>query len=126
MIMFFLQQSIIDPGSASKIGSSLSNGFEANDFGDIINRLIAYAFLVAGILSVVFIFWGGLKLIFSGGKDEKIKEAVGTIRHAIIGLIVTILSFVAVAFIGGLFGLDLIGYISFEDIWSTITDLTGK
>jgi predicted permease len=57
---------------------------------DIINKGLAYAIIAAGLLSVIFIFVGGFSLILSGGNEEKIKSAVGTIRYSIIGLIITI------------------------------------
>src|SRR3990172_8958764 len=127
MNMPLLQQRIFDAENITNVGQNLGKTFtSSDDFSGLINQLIAYAFLAAGILSVAFIFWGGIKLILSGGEDEKIKSAIGTIRHSIIGLLVTIFSFAAVAFIGGVFGLDLVGYISVEKIWEFIADLTAN
>jgi hypothetical protein len=125
--MFLLQQGILNSDSISKAGGSIGKSFRSSEsFVVFVNQIIAYAFLAAGVLSVAFIFWGGIKLILSGGDDEKIKGAIGSIRHAIIGLIVTILSFTAVAFVGRIFGLDLISYISMEKIWELITNLTAE
>ena len=59
---------------------------------DLINLAIGLALLAAAVLSVYYMFYGGIALILSGGNDEKIKEAMGTIRYAIIGLIVTLLA----------------------------------
>ena len=59
---------------------------------ELINKGLAYAIIIAGFLSVVFIFIGGISFILSGGQEDKIKQAVSTIRYSIIGLIVTILS----------------------------------
>jgi len=96
---------------------------EAGGLAEMANKMIAYAFLVAGALSIVFIFWGGIKLIIAGGEEEKLKTALGTIRHAILGLVITIFSFTAVALIGKLVGLDIVGFISREQIWEMIADL---
>ena len=60
------------------------------DFGDFVLLAISLFVLASGIFSVVFILWGGLLLILSGGKDEKIKPAINTIRYAIIGIIMTV------------------------------------
>lgn len=93
---------------------------------EIINRAIAYAIIVAGFLSVVFIFFGGISFILSGGDDAKIKQAVSTIRYAIIGLIVTLLSVVIVGFVGRALGLNIIQYINLNQIFDLITQMTEQ
>lgn len=93
---------------------------------EIINRAIAYAIIVAGFLSVVFIFFGGISFILSGGDDTKIKEAVSTIRYAIIGLIVTLLSVVIVGFVGRALGLNIIQYINLNQIFDLISQITEE
>jgi len=93
------------------------------DIIDIINKGLAYAIIVAGMLSVVFIFIGGISFILSGGEEGKIKQAVGTIRYAIIGLIVTVLAVVIVGTVGRALGLDIIKYINFSDVIQNISNL---
>ena len=92
---------------------------------EIINKGLAYAIIIAGLLSVVFIFIGGISFILSGGEEGKIKQAVSTIRYAIIGLIVTILSVVIVGTVGRALGLDIVRYINFGDIVQNIQGLSG-
>lgn len=96
------------------------------DAREIINRGIAYAIIIAGFLSVVYIFFGGITFILSGGQDDKIKQAVSTIRYAIIGLIITIFSIVIVQFVGKALGLNVVQYLSFSHIVSLVTDLTSN
>ncbi|MBI2464392.1 hypothetical protein HYV57_05540 [Candidatus Peregrinibacteria bacterium] len=93
---------------------------------EIINRGIAYAIILAGLLCVFYVIYGGIKFILSGGDDAKIKEAVGTIRHAIIGLIITVLAVVLVATVGKALGLDIIRYIDFGEILNTVQNITGE
>ena len=93
---------------------------------EILNRGLAYAIIAAGLLSVIFIFVGGISFILSGGQEEKIKSAVSTIRYAIIGLIVTILATVIIGTVGKAMGLDIIRYINFGDIIDTITNITSE
>jgi len=93
---------------------------------EIINKGLAYAIIVAGLLSVIFIFVGGISFILSGGQEEKIKQAVGTIRYAIIGLVVTVLAVVIVGTVGKAMGLNIIEYIDFGEIIQTITDIGGS
>ncbi len=96
------------------------------DIVEIINKGLAYAIILAGFLSVIFIFIGGISFILSGGQEDKIKQAVGTIRYAIIGLVITIFAVVIVGVVGRFLGLDIIRYINFSDIISNITSISSS
>ncbi len=91
---------------------------------ELVNRGIAYAILAAGLLSVIFIFIGGISFILSGGDEDKIKQAVSTIRYAIIGLIITISAVVIVNIISRVIGLNTIQYIRFDDIVQLIQSIS--
>lgn len=111
--------------SISESGPSIVEAAENYEILEILNRGIAYAIIIAGFLSVVFIFVGGISFILSGGQEDKIKSAVSTIRYAIIGLIITILATVIIGIVGKAMGLDIIRYINFGDIIDTITSITS-
>lgn len=106
-------------------GKTIVDAAQNYDILEIINRGIAYAIIIAGFLSVVFIFVGGISFILSGGQEDKIKSAVSTIRYAIIGLIITILATVIIGTVGRALGLDIIQYINFGDIIDTIRQITS-
>lgn len=89
---------------------------------DIINMGVALAILAAGLLSVFYIFYGGLSFILAAGREDKIKEAVHTIRYAIIGLVVTIFAVTFIAIVGNIFGFNLVSYIT----WDKITDMISR
>ncbi len=91
---------------------------------DLIRMGLAWSLIIAGTLSIVFIFVGGISFILSGGQEEKIKQAVSTIRYAIIGLIVTIIAMTAVTVIGRIFHIQFI-LISFTDVVDTIQSITA-
>lgn len=93
---------------------------------DIINKGLAYAIIVAGLLSVVFIFIGGISFILSGGAEDKIKNAVSTIRYAIIGLIITVLAVVIVGTVGRAMGLDIIRYINFNEVIKNVRSIGNQ
>ncbi len=107
-------------------GGSIVDAAQNFEVLEIVNRGIAYAIILAGFLSVIFIFYGGISFILSGGQEDKIKAAVSTIRYAIIGLIVTILAIVIVGVVGKAMGLDIIQYINFRDVIETITNITSS
>ena len=105
---------------------SIIDAAQSYDVVEIINRMIAYAIIIAGLLSVVFIFVGGISFILSGGQEDKIKQAVSTIRYSILGLIVTVLAVVLVGTVGKAMGLDIIRYINFGDVIDTIRSVGGE
>lgn len=105
---------------------SIVEAAESYDIIEIINRGIAYAIIIAGFLSVVFIFIGGISFILSGGQEDKIKQAVSTIRYAIIGLIITVLAVVIVATVGNAMGLDVIKYINFGQVLDIVRGIGGE
>jgi uncharacterized membrane protein len=106
--------------------STIIESAQKYEIVEIINKGLAYAIIIAGLLSVVFIFIGGISFILSGGEEGKIKQAVSTIRYAIIGLIVTVLSVVIVGTVGRALGLDIIRYINFSDIVQNIQSLSSS
>ena len=93
---------------------------------ELANITVAYALLIAGFLAVIFIFYGGISFILSGGKEEKVKNAINTIRYAIIGLLIVIFSFTIVAIVGNIFGYDLISYIKLENIVNMVNNLANR
>ncbi len=96
-------------------------------FGDFILLAISLFVLFAGVFSIVFILWWGLLLILSGGKDEKIKPAINTIRYAVIGIVIMVLTVFVFPILWGLLGLNVEQYAKperifekIEQIWNTI------
>ncbi|MCF7845900.1 MAG: heparan-alpha-glucosaminide N-acetyltransferase domain-containing protein [Candidatus Peribacteraceae bacterium] len=89
---------------------------------DVIYLFAALAILGAGALSIVFIFFGGFSFILSGGDEAKVKQAIHTIRYAIIGLIISLLSLVFVPLIGKLFGVNF-NFLDFETLSNRINIL---
>ncbi|QFR39724.1 hypothetical protein A9Q91_05955 [Candidatus Gracilibacteria bacterium 28_42_T64] len=96
------------------------------EFGDFILLAISLFVLAAGIFSIVFILWGGLLLILSGGKDDKIKPAINTIRYAIVGIIITVLTIFVFPIFGRLLGLDVEKYAEPKRIFEKIEELGNK
>lgn len=103
--------------------SSIVEAASNYNIPDVVNKGLAYAILFAGLLSVVFIIIGGFSFILSGGSEDKIKQAVGTIRYAIIGLIITILSVVIVQAVGQFIGLNVVKYLDLGEIFRNVQNL---
>ena len=70
----------------------------------IIQWIIIILVAIGIIAALIFLIWGAIKWIASGGDKEKIESARKTIIFSIIGLIIVLLSVVIMQFIGGLLG----------------------
>lgn len=81
-----------------------TGGLEPGGTGEkIIQNSILYLLTAIAVLSVVFLIWGGIKWITAAGDKTKIDSARRTILYAIIGLVLSFLSFMIVAFVGNYF-----------------------
>lgn len=99
---------------------------ETMAFWDFVLLAISLFVLFAWILSIVFILWWGLLLILSGGKDDKIKPAINTIRYAIIWVVITVISIFLFPILGRLLWLDVEKYAKPDRIFETIESIWNK
>jgi uncharacterized membrane protein len=109
-----------------RTNNSLLDAAQSYDVVEVVNRGLAYAIIIAGFLSVVFIFIGGISFILSGGQEEKIKQAVGTIRYAIIGLIVSFFSVFIISLVGQAIGLNVVKYINLGEVVGIISSVVDE
>jgi hypothetical protein len=65
-------------------------------------------------------------LILSGGKDDKIKPAINTIRFAVIWVVVTVLTIFLFPVFGRLLGLDVERYAKPQRIFEKIEEIGDK
>lgn len=68
----------------------------ANDIVQSATNIIAMA---AGLAAVIIIIISGLTMVTSGGDQEKVKKARGTLMAAIIGLVIVAFAWVIVKFV---------------------------
>lgn len=64
------------------------------EVGQAIGAFISFIFILAVIVSLGFLIYGGLRWITSGGDKTNIETARGTILASIIGLVIIFLSYV--------------------------------
>jgi hypothetical protein len=78
-----------------------------NPSDEILSTLIVSLFVVAALIALLFLLIGGFKWIISGGDFDKVESARSTIIAALIGLVVTFLSFFMLQILLALFGINL-------------------
>jgi len=79
----------------------------ANNIGAVIGAAIEFILIIAVIVALFFLIWGGFRWITSGGDKAKVESARGTIIAAIIGLVIAFLAFFILSLALSFFGLSL-------------------
>jgi len=74
---------IVDSGPAGL-------GFEIPNFSMLLTFMIRFFFVLAGISALLYLLWGSLDWITSGGEKDKVEKARGKIASALIGVIVIV------------------------------------
>jgi len=76
--------------------------------GDIFSDALRYLFIFAGLGVFIFLIYGGLHLMISGGDPTAIAEAKGKITNAIIGFIIIFTSYWLIQIIEVVFGMKIL------------------
>lgn len=77
----------------------------------VLQNIIFWAFALVGIAAVIFVIYGGVKFVLSGGDPKQVDGARKTITYALIGLALVISAFVIINIIGVVTGATCISQI---------------
>ena len=75
---------------------------------DIVNSLVQYLFVIAGLILLFLLIFGGFELMTSAGDPEKIKKAQAKITSAIVGFLIIFLSYWIAQALGIMLGFNLL------------------
>lgn len=81
--------------------------FTEKGFGNVVGTFITLAFVLAVLIALAFLVFGGIKWITSGGDKTAVEGARNTIVAAIIGLVIVFFSYFILNIILNLFKLEL-------------------
>ena len=98
----------------AKIGSPCGTGqwtalcnLTADKLGPLIGTLIQFVFVLATIVALFFLIYGGFRWLVSGGDKTQVGAAREHIVAAIIGLVIIFLSYFILNLILSFFGISL-------------------
>lgn len=97
----------VDPG----------RGF-ANNFGDLINGVLSFVMVVAALLVFMYLIWGGIEWITSGGDKGKTENARNKITSAVIGLVVVAASYAILSL-----ALNFLGFRNLNEVFTQTKSL---
>jgi hypothetical protein len=87
-----------------------TGGLEDGGTGQtVIQNSITLLLVGVAVLSVIFLIFGGIQWITASGDKTKLDTARKTIIYSLVGLIISFLSFIIVAFVGSRFGITFFG-----------------
>lgn len=95
-------------GKALATSAAVQEGTEAayvegmpRDLMLVINRVSSTALGIVALIAIIMLIYGGVRYITSGGDSKKVTDAKNTILYAIIGLIISFLSYAIINFVIG-------------------------
>jgi uncharacterized membrane protein len=74
-----------------------SIGFAIPSFSTILSFVIKFFFVIAGIAALIYLLWGALSWVTSGGDKGNIEKARNKIVNAIVGVLLIIVVVAVVA-----------------------------
>lgn len=86
----------------------------------VFSNVIRAALVFVGVVALFFIIYAGFSFVTSGGDPKKVQGARSTMTFAIIGLVIVLLSFAILLFIGYATGASSC-ITSFSDIANFLT-----
>ena len=76
----------------------------------LVNAAINLILIVAAILFVFSILTGGIKIILSGGKGDRMDEAKRQLSNALIGIFIVFSIYAAMNLVSQFYGIDLLTF----------------
>lgn len=92
-------------GVVPATGDKLLNPLTTSTFTGLFAGIIEWVLGIVSLLTVGMIVYGGIQYIISGGEEKGKIAAKETIKNAIIGLIIVVLSYAFLTAIKGILGI---------------------
>ena len=98
--------SLATPAFAQNIGVGQPTEAKITDLGRLVSTGVSVVIIVSGILVFVYLVWGGLEWLTSGGDKGKTESARNRITAALVGLAIIAASWALVQIISYFFGVQ--------------------
>src|SRR5205807_5947819 len=101
----------IDPGGGGG-GNGAIDGSDIHQLPTLIIRIITFLIAIAGVVTVILIIIGGIRMILSVGDPKALQSARNAVTFAVIGLVIILISVTIITIIGNLLGISLLNVLS--------------
>ncbi|MBU1421084.1 pilin [Patescibacteria group bacterium] len=93
------QQEVLKEIGNSAFDASAGEPATTGTIAAVIAKVIKIALGLLGVIFVVLLVISGFKYMTAGGNEEQITKSLDTIKHAVIGLIIVIMSYAITYFV---------------------------
>ncbi len=103
--------------ATNALGSNLDqpDGF-APDMGTLINATLTFVMVIAALLVLFYLIWGGIEWITSGGDKSKTESARNKITAAVIGIVILAAAFAIFQLV-----ITFLGFSNLNDVFNVQT-----
>ena len=77
------------------------------DFGKFLGRTVGFVFMLAGLAAFIYLIWGGVQWITSGGDKTAVEAAQHRIQAAVLGLLIVFATWAIMSVIARFLGFDI-------------------
>ncbi len=98
--------------SGGNIEEHLDGGWPFSDLGQLMNTAVSTLIIIAGLVVLIYLIYGGFLYITGQGDEERMEKAQKVISNAFIGLVIIISSFAVISIIEEVFGVSIVSGIT--------------
>ena len=84
-----------------------SGATAASKVGGIISTILPYLFVIAGLLLLFYLIYGGFHMMIAANDEKGLAEAKGKITNALVGFLLLFVSYWLVQILGHIFGIQI-------------------
>jgi len=83
-------------------------GTASSQVGTIISTILPYLFVIAGLLLLFYLIYGGFHMMIAANDEKGLAEAKGKITNALVGFVLLFLSYWLVKLVGFILGIQIL------------------
>ncbi len=95
------------PAFAQQITVTQPEAVKITNLGTLIGGIVGVAILIAGLLAFIYLVWGGVEWISSGGDKAGMESARNRITAAFVGLGIVVAAWAVAKLIEAFFGISI-------------------
>jgi len=77
--------------TTTNINAEVITFFKIKSLGKFVKNFVGLSITIAAILTLIFLIWGGIEYIISGGNQDRAKSAKSKITNGITGFIIVVI-----------------------------------
>ena len=85
----------------------LPSSSTSTNVGGIITIILPYLFVIAGLLLLFYLIYGGFHMMIAANDEKGLAEAKGKITNALVGFLLLFISYWLVQILGHIFGIAI-------------------